>query len=172
MRFSEDDIAKIMQTLDPDKAHGRSNRPEVFYKKGALKNVAKFTEKHLCQSLFFNKVAGLRPAAFLKKKLWHRCFPVNFSTFKEHLFSQNTSSGYFWNGNDQISICMLKICGKTCKPLKCIFRDCLNTDLFLFEWKNGNLVPVYKTGDKQCLKIHRPASLLPFWGNIFEKLVF
>ena len=31
----------------------RSNRPGVFYKKGALKNFAKFTRKHLCQSLFF-----------------------------------------------------------------------------------------------------------------------
>ena len=30
-------------------------------KKGVLKNLAKFTGKHLCQSLFFNKVAGLRP---------------------------------------------------------------------------------------------------------------
>ena len=28
-------------------------------KKGILKNVTKFTGKHLCQSLFFNKVAGL-----------------------------------------------------------------------------------------------------------------
>ena len=34
---------------------------EVFYKKGALENFAKFSGKHLCQSLFFNKVAGLRP---------------------------------------------------------------------------------------------------------------
>ena len=29
-------------------------------KKGVLKNVAKFTEKHLCQGLFFNNVVGLR----------------------------------------------------------------------------------------------------------------
>ena len=28
--------------------------------KGVLRNFAKFREKHLCQSLFFNKVAGLR----------------------------------------------------------------------------------------------------------------
>ena len=28
---------------------------EVSYKKGVLKNFAKFTGKHLCQSLFFNK---------------------------------------------------------------------------------------------------------------------
>ena len=49
----------------------RSSRPEVFCKKGVLRNVTKFTGKHLCQSLFFNKVAGP----------WHRCFPGNFVKF-------------------------------------------------------------------------------------------
>ena len=44
---------------------------EVFYTKGALKNSAKFTGKHLRQSLFFNKVAGLRPATLVKKALAH-----------------------------------------------------------------------------------------------------
>ena len=28
--------------------------PEVFYKKGVLRNFAKFTGKHLCQRVFFN----------------------------------------------------------------------------------------------------------------------
>ena len=40
----------------------RSSRPEVFCKKDVLRNYAKFTGKHLCQSLFYNKVASLRPA--------------------------------------------------------------------------------------------------------------
>ena len=31
---------------------------EVFFKKSVLRNLAKFTGKPLCQSLFFNKVAG------------------------------------------------------------------------------------------------------------------
>ena len=35
-----------------------SSHPEVFCKKGILRNFAKFTEKCLCQSLNFNKVAG------------------------------------------------------------------------------------------------------------------
>ena len=52
----------------------RSNRPEVFCKKGALRNFIKFTGKHLCQSLIFNKV-------LLKMRLWHRCFPMNFVKF-------------------------------------------------------------------------------------------
>ena len=59
----------------------RSNRPEVFCEKGILRNFAKFTGKYLCQSLFLNKVAGLRPTTLVKKRLWHRCFPVNFWKF-------------------------------------------------------------------------------------------
>ena len=59
----------------------RSSCPEVFCKKGVLSNFAKFTGKNLCQSLFFNKVAGLRSATSLKKRLWHRYSPVNFAKF-------------------------------------------------------------------------------------------
>ena len=47
----------------------RSSRLEVFCKKGVLKDFTKFTEKHLCQSLFLNKFAGLRPITLLKKRL-------------------------------------------------------------------------------------------------------
>ena len=49
----------------------RSSRLRCSVSKGVLRNFAKFTGKHLCQSLCFNKVAGLR----------HRCFPVNFAKF-------------------------------------------------------------------------------------------
>ena len=63
------------------KENNRSCQPEVFCKKGLLENFAKFTGKHLCQNLFFNKVAGLRCATLLKEKLWNRCFPGNFAKF-------------------------------------------------------------------------------------------
>ena len=53
----------------------------VFCKKGVLRNCPKFTRKHLWQSLFFNKVASLRPANLLKKRLWRNYFPVNFVKF-------------------------------------------------------------------------------------------
>ena len=33
------------------------------------------------KSLFLNKVAGLRPATLLKKRLWYRCLPANFVKF-------------------------------------------------------------------------------------------
>ena len=59
-------------------SHYITTRSSWFCKKGLLKNFTKFTGKHLCQSLFYNKAAGLRPATLLKKRLWHRWFPVNF----------------------------------------------------------------------------------------------
>ena len=62
----------------------------MFCKKSALWNFAKLIGKHLCQILFFNKVAGLRPATLLKKRLSHRCFLVNFAKFLILPFLQNT----------------------------------------------------------------------------------
>ena len=38
----------------------KTSRQDMFCKKGVLKNFVKFTGKYLCQSLFFNKVAGRR----------------------------------------------------------------------------------------------------------------
>ena len=52
-----------------ERGRERSSRPEVFCTKGVLTNFAKFTRKHLCQGLFFNKVADFRPATLLKKRL-------------------------------------------------------------------------------------------------------
>ena len=39
--------------------HSKVLYSEVFCKKGVLRNFAKFTGKHPCQRLFFNKLAGL-----------------------------------------------------------------------------------------------------------------
>ena len=67
--------------------------PGVLCEKCVLKKSAKFTGKHLCQSLFFSKVAGLRAATLLKKRLWRRCLPVNFVKILRTRFSLNTSGG-------------------------------------------------------------------------------
>ena len=61
----------------------RSIHPEVFYEKSALRNFEKFTGKHLCQSLFFNKVAGLRPVSLLKKTLAQAFFCEFCKIFKD-----------------------------------------------------------------------------------------
>ena len=51
--------------------------PDVFCKKGVLKNFTKFTGKHLCQSLFLNKVAGL--AKFLRTPFFTEHFRATVS---------------------------------------------------------------------------------------------
>ena len=53
----------------------------MFYKKAVLKNFAIFTGKRLCWSLYFNENAGLQSCNFIKKRLRHRCFPVNYAKF-------------------------------------------------------------------------------------------
>ena len=45
-------------------------------------------------------LAGLRPATLLKKRLWHRRFPVNFVTFLRKPFLQNTSWQLLLNKED------------------------------------------------------------------------
>ena len=63
----------------------------MFYAKGVLRNFTKFTKKHRHQSLFFNKVADLKPATLFKNRFWHRCFHVNFVKFLRAHFLQNIS---------------------------------------------------------------------------------
>ena len=54
--------------------------------RGVLKNFEKLTGRHLCQILFFNKVAGLRPATLLKKTL-AQVFSCEFCEISKNTFS-------------------------------------------------------------------------------------
>ena len=56
------------------KKWSRSSRPEVFCEKGVLRNFTTWMRKQLCQSLFFNKVAGMRPENFIKKETLAQVF--------------------------------------------------------------------------------------------------
>ena len=46
----------LVERMGNLKKLSRSRRPEVLCKKGVLRNFSKLTGKHLCQSLFFNKL--------------------------------------------------------------------------------------------------------------------
>ena len=63
----------------------RRSRPEVFFKKDVLRSFTKFTGKNSRQSLLFIKVVG-RPSTLLKRRFWHRSFPLNFVKFLKLLF--------------------------------------------------------------------------------------
>ena len=84
--------------------------PEVFTKKCNLKSFAKFTGKHLFQSLLFNEVAGFSACSFIKKETYAQVFPCEFweifksTFFTEHLrtttsdLSLSSLTGY-WNSD-------------------------------------------------------------------------
>ena len=66
-----------------------SSHRSCSVRKGVLRTLAKFTGKHLCQSLFFNKVADLRPKSLFSPK------QVDPSTLKWEL-SHNGSINLEW----------------------------------------------------------------------------
>ena len=62
----------------------------MFCKKGVLRNFAKFEGRHLCQSLFLNKVAGLRSATLLKRETLAQVFSSDFCKIAKNNFFYRT----------------------------------------------------------------------------------
>ena len=71
----------------------RGSHRRCSARKDFLRNFVTFTRKHLCQSLFFNNVAGLRPEKFIKKEALGQVFSCEFcevsknTFYKEHLWA-------------------------------------------------------------------------------------
>ena len=123
--FSKTNLLITSTELIAKKWMNRSSRLEVFCKKCVLRNFTKFTGKHLCQSLFFNKLTGLRTTTLLKKRLWHRCFPVNFAKFLRTPFLAEHLQWLLLNGE----IPQFKF------PINLIYRSyhrCCSLDLQLY----------------------------------------
>ena len=78
----------------------------VLYKNSVLQNLAKFTGKHLRQSLFFNKVAGLRPEiGDSEKETLTQVVSCEFlRNFKEHLFYRTP----FYRKHPDDWVCMFR----------------------------------------------------------------
>ena len=72
----------------------RSSHQRCSMKKG-FPEISQNSKENTCASLFFNKVAGLRPSTLLKKRPWHRCFPVNFVKFLRTPFLQTILDACF-----------------------------------------------------------------------------
>ena len=92
MRFWSFCLLKMIITVP---GH-RSNHQRCSVRKGVLRNFTKFIGKHLCQSLFFNKVAGLH--LFYRTPL-EDCFSCYRKVFHSRgIFrtSSNISDGAFW----------------------------------------------------------------------------
>ena len=63
INFVPEDVQRILSSHEISEKY---NKQEVFYKKTALKNVAIFTRKNLCGSLFLVKMKAFKPATLLR----------------------------------------------------------------------------------------------------------
>ena len=73
----------------PKLSNEQEQPPEVFHKKGILKNVPKFAEKRLWQSFMFNKVLG-GAYNFIKKETLAQVFSCEFwEIFKSTFFTEH-----------------------------------------------------------------------------------
>ena len=111
-----------------------SSRLEVFCKKGVLRNFANFIGKHLCQSLFFNKITGLGlqfilqayACNFIKKQTLAQVFSCEFCKI-----SKNT----FFHGTPLVAISVFP----RCYVAKQLFGIEYFTDILSFEKFSKNL---------------------------------
>ena len=68
---------------------------------------------------------------------------------------------------------MFKMSGDTIiEPYFKIFRNCLKCEMFPCYWKKGNIVPIFKKGNKQNVKNYCPVSLLQICSKIVERIIY
>ena len=146
----------------------------LYYQGGFVTNFK--VKAELFNSFFASKCSLIKDdsklPSYLNYNTDNRLSTVNFSIDDIAKIIQNLDPNKA-HGHDKISIPMLQLCGNSiCKPLELIFQQAMESGFFPSEWKKGNVVPIHKKDDKQCLKNYRPISLPPICGKIFEKLVF
>ena len=94
----------------------RSSRPEVFCKKGVLRNFAKFLRKHLCQSLFFNKVACFsKTTATL---CGSRCFRVHTNRCSHISCKFGSAFKFVFN----IAFCIVQVTNNMASHMVCMIH--------------------------------------------------
>ena len=70
--------------------HSEAATGRCSFKIDALKNFAVFTKKSICVGSLFNKITGLQAYDFIKKRIQHRCFPVNVAkSFKNNYLEEH-----------------------------------------------------------------------------------
>ena len=76
-------------------------------------------------------------------------------------------------GLDQIPAKILKLSVDIVAPsLTFIFNLSLTAGIYVDEWKQARVTPIYKSGDKRLCENYRPISVLPIVSKAFEKEVF
>ena len=71
----------------------RSSHRRCSVRKGVLRNFAKFTGKHLCQSFFINKEKKRRKKSFIKKETLAQVLSCEFCEISKNNFPYRTPPG-------------------------------------------------------------------------------
>ena len=81
-----------------------------------------------------------------------------------------------WNkacGPDNLSARILGECARELAvPIEILCRLSVEQGVFPARWKQANVMPVHKKGDKKCPENYRPVSLLPLCSKVLEKVVY
>ena len=87
-----------MKTIHINKSPGNYGLTKEFYGDfwDEIKEMFNVSVTEAKNKAFFYK-QGLRPATLYKKRLWHRCFPVNFAKYLRTHFVQSTSGRLLLN---------------------------------------------------------------------------
>lgn len=76
-------------------------------------------------------------------------------------------------GPDLISNKMLiAVKSEIARPLCMLFNKSLKQQIFPFDWKIANVIPLYKKGDKSMASNYRPVALLSCVSKVLEKIVY
>jgi hypothetical protein len=76
-------------------------------------------------------------------------------------------------GPDGISNRLLKMASRSLVPsMTMVFNKVLQAATFPKIWKEANVTPIHKTGNRQDVKNYRPVSLLSCVGKVLERLIF
>ena len=76
-------------------------------------------------------------------------------------------------GPDGIGNTVLKSCASAlCVPISIVSQISLNSGFFPKIWKQANVVPIFKKGEKNCKANYRPISLLSNVSKVLERLVY
>ena len=76
-------------------------------------------------------------------------------------------------GLDKIPAKILKLSANIIAPsLTFIFNLSLATGIYIDEWKQARVTPIFKSGDRRQCENYRPISVLPVVSKVFEKEVF
>ena len=112
----------------------------------------------------------ISPTFCLRTEMSLSCLNIS----KDYIFAiiknLNSNKSHWW---DDLSIKMIELCVKFIVfPVKLISEAYWLGGEFSECWKRGNVVSVHKKESQNLVKNYRSISLLPIFGNIFERVIF